>query len=73
MTAVADELARLESEAESVLRVAREQYEAAVLHAEKCRAELLAAQDTYARMSRRAGNCLRPRVLMASEERRLTR
>lgn len=69
MSAVTDELKRLEAEAAGVLKIARDEYEAALKHADACKADLMAAEDSFKRIAGGAARAIRPRVLMANEER----
>lgn len=70
VSAVADELLRLQAEADGILELARQEYEAALRHVDACRANVIAAQDAMQRIADRAGRVTRPRVLMAGEQRR---
>lgn len=63
----ADEIQRLEREADEVLELARADYEDAVRRVDACRAVLMAAEDAALRRAGRARRAIRPRVLMARE------
>lgn len=66
------ELARLRDDAETILRLARENVEAKKREYDQARAELVEAETAFASLTRSAQRVLRPRVLLAGEGPRQT-